>query len=176
MLLLALLPLAAGCNQPRGTYQHATVTWVGDTACFSVADTEESRRTAPVLAAISVSRQTGGGWVDLWHWATPVATPTVLPPDRCLRYGEAPQAATSPSFAAPPLRPGERYVVEINGEVPNPLPGGDATLSRSYSRHFCILPTGQGAHRVALVQQIRGELDWSVCQASDDGPALHVDQ
>ncbi|QCO67546.2 hypothetical protein E5843_06750 [Luteimonas yindakuii] len=66
--------------------------------------------------------------------------------------------------------------MEINGEVPNPSPDGDATHSRSYSRHFCILPTGQGAYRVALVPRIRGALDWSVCHESDDGPALHVDQ
>lgn len=168
-LLLISIPITGGCTQPRGTYQHATVQWVGGTACFSVADTSESRRTPPTITAVTVSRFTGQDWVRQWQWVTPLTPPAILSPSDCIPYGYQPPSGAGLPDSFPVLRPGERYGVEIGGHVPNPSTRGDPTVSRSYDRQFCLEEPGAETMEVVLVPRIRGALDWSICPAVEAG-------
>lgn len=158
-----LLPLTGGCTTPSNTYQPATVRWVDGHACFSVADTPESRRTPPTVAAISVSRRGADGWVQLWNWVTPISPAVTLDPAHCIPYGHASDQPERQSSAPLPLTPGEHYGVQINAQIPNPQHGRDAFVSRRYSRHFCLLPSEAGTPAIILVPRIKGEVDWSVC-------------
>lgn len=163
VLLVALFPLVGGCRQPANTYQQATIRWADGQACFSVADTDESRRTPPTVAAISVSEYGNGEWIRLWEAAAPLSPPTILAPHQCIPYGYRFLDEASGESVAQPLVVGGRYGVEINAQIPNPRAGGDRMVSRRYSRHFCLQPTAGGASSLVEVPRVRGELRWEVC-------------
>ncbi|MGH8075166.1 MAG: hypothetical protein ACREO4_14045 [Lysobacter sp.] len=163
LLFAALFPLVGGCRQPANTYQQATIRWTDEQACFSVADTDESRRTPPTVAAISVSQFNDGQWVRLWVSAAPLSPPTTLAPRQCISYGHGFAGAAGKGSVAPPLVAGGRYGVEINAQVPNPRAGGDRMVSRRYSGHFCLQSSGNGGSTLIEVPRVRGDLAWEVC-------------
>lgn len=164
LLLAALFPLAGGCRQPANTYQQATIRWADGQACFSVADTVESRGTPPTVAAISVSEYSDGEWVRLWGWPAPLSPPTTLEPHQCISYGHGFVEGVDKGSVVPPLVVGGRYGVQINAQAPNPRAGGDRMVSRRYSQHFCLQPSVSGVPTVIEVPRVRGEVAWSVCE------------
>ena len=167
-LCLAVLPATGGCSQPAGMYQAAQVRVVDSQLCFAVADSDEARRTPPVLTAISVDRFTGSDWEHVWQWITPLEPPVTLTPDQCIPFGSALVAGGSNDLVAT-LQPGERYGVAINSQIVNPEPGGDPTVGRIYSRHFCLQSSGGGGLTPTEVPRVRGELKWEVCGLPDVG-------
>lgn len=170
LTLASLAPPPGFCSTPAKTYQSATVRWVDGSACFSVADTAESRKTPPTVAAISVSRRSADGWVQLWNWVTPNSPAVTLDPTHCIPYGHASDHHERQSSAPLSLIPGEHYGVQINAQIPNPQHGRDAFVSRRYSRHFCLLPPEAGTPTIILVPRIKGEVDWSVCTTASPSP------
>ena len=78
LLCLAVVPATGGCTQPAGMYQQAQVRIVDSQLCFTVADTDEARRTPPMLTAISVNRFTGADWEYVWRWITPLEPAVTL--------------------------------------------------------------------------------------------------
>ena len=172
VLLSMLLPISGGCTTPRETYQAATVRWADGQACFSVADTPESRKTPPIIAAVTLSKQTPQGWLQLWSWVTPLSPPVTLNPSDCIPYGHPHAQGVKHPGKSTPLMPGERYGVQINAQVPNPQPGGDRMVTRRYSRHFCLQASDTGTPTIILVPRVKGELDWNACTAqSSSTPA-----
>lgn len=164
-LCFALLPTTGGCSQPDGMYQQAQVRLVDSQLCFAIADTGEARDTPPTLTSISVARFTGSDWEYVWRWTSPLEPPVQLSPDRCIPYGSSPIAgATGARIAA--LRPGERYGVSINAQILNPTSGGDPTVGRVYSQHFCLQQSGNGVLTPIQVSQVRGDPGWEVCGSS----------
>lgn len=163
LLCLAILPATGGCTQPVGMYQKAQVRIVGSQLCFAVADTDEARRTPPVLTAISVSRFTGSDWENVWRWITPLEPPVTVSPDQCIPFGSAPVAGGSSDGVAT-LQPGERYGVSMNSQIVNPEPGGDPTVGRIYSQYFCLQPSVGGVPTLIEVPRVRGETVWNVCE------------
>ena len=162
LLCLAVVPATGGCTQPAGMYQQAQVRIVDSQLCFTVADTDEARRTPPMLTAISVNRFTGADWEYVWRWITPLEPAVTLTADECIPFGTALVAGGSNELVAT-LQPGERYGVSINSQIVNPVSGGDPTVGRIYSRHFCLQSSAGAGLTVIEVPRVRGELQWEVC-------------
>lgn len=162
LVLAAILPFAAGCRQPAGMYQDAQVRIVGSQVCFSVNASEEARRTPPTIAAISVSRYTENGGDTMWQWITPYKPPITLRPEDCIPYGYRGREVADVG-ATSALRPGARYHVAINSDIPNPATRGDRWLNRMYSRDFCLVTAPDGGIDVVLVPRSAGAPQWSLC-------------
>lgn len=159
--VVLVLPGIGGCTQPRGTYQAAAVSLDRSGVCFSIPDSEEARRNAPEVFAMTVSRLTNEGWVPVLQWDRP-ASGKHLRPGECLSHGKV-GLRRHDALPAETLRPGVRYGVNITGDIANPAGRGDPTVLRRYSAEFCLVENGP-AMRIVLVPRIRGELDWSVCE------------
>lgn len=160
--VLLSVSFAAACMQPPGMYQRAEVRMQGSVPCFSIPDTEETRRIAPVLSAISVDRYTGGAWETIWYWITPETPAFQLEPTECVPFGYEPPAG---EFQAPttPMKSGDRYHVAINSQIPNPSRRGDRTLGRMYSLDFCLQAQPDGTFAAVPVPRLMGEAQWQVC-------------
>lgn len=164
LLIVALsLPFPAGCTQPTRIYQEARIRIVDSQLCFAVADTEEVRRTAPTVGAVSVDRFDGSDWENVWNWIVPPQSPITLEADDCVPFGQ--HSASGAGVDPPaPLRPGERYHVAINAQIPNAAAEGDRMLGRLYSREFCLRTMAGGELEVVTVPRARGKSQWSVCE------------
>lgn len=143
-------------------YQEAQVRFVDAKPCFAVADTDEARRTPPVVTTASVDEFTGADWQNVWQWTTPAEPPVPLSPDICIPYGE-PLIAIGTYGNAPPLRPGARYHVAINSQIVNPDVDGDPVVGRVYSREFCLRLDAGGRVEVIVVPRASGQSQWDVC-------------
>lgn len=159
---LVMLPLTGGCTQPSGMYQAAQVRIVDSRPCFTVVDSDESRRTRPVVGAVSVDRFNGSGWENVWGWITPLEPVVRLGPDQCIPFG-TPLVVGGSNHVREPLQPGERYHVAINSEIPNPLGLGDAMVGRMYGRDFCLVVDAGGQVAVVYVPKVAGRRQWEVC-------------
>ncbi len=162
LLPLLLAPCVGGCTQPPDMYQPATILIKESQLCFSVADSDETRRTPPILAAISVSEQVGSEWKKQWSWITPLAPETILRPDDCIPYGFRPIDAPQ-DHPLQPLRQGGRYHVSINSEIPNPARRGDRMVGRKYSLDFCVVRNAAGEAEAVIVPSSRGVTQWQIC-------------
>ena len=160
---LIVLPATGGCTQPAGMYQKAQVRVVDSRPCFAVADSEESRRTPPVVGAVSVDRFTGSDWEYVWAWITPLDPVVRLGPDQCVPFG-TPLIAGGSNHVQALLQPGERYHVGINSQISNPSPVGDAMVGRMYGRDFCLGVDVGGEVAVVYVPTVAGERQWDVCE------------
>ena len=169
ILLLLVMPLTVGCNQPAGMYQKARVLIVDGQACFAVANNEEARNTPPVLTAVSVDRFTGTDWETVWSWITPVAPAVALHPEQCIVFGR-PLFPAGTSKLAGPLRTGERYNITINSQIPNPRHWGDRMVGRAYTREFCLRSSSDGGLRAIAVPSTAGKTRWSVCESGRANP------
>lgn len=165
LLALALLTMSfpAACMQPRGMYQDAEIRMAGSVPCFTVPDKKETRRSNPALAAISVDRYNGSDWEGVWYWITPEHPVVLLSPEECILFGQESTIGRSQAPLAP-LRPGERYHLAINAEIPNPSKRGDRTLGRMYSRDFCLRADQTGELEIILVPRMQGVVQWQLCK------------
>ena len=159
---MLLAPCAGGCTQPPDLYQAATILIKESQLCFLVADRDETRRTPPSLAAISVSEQVGSEWKKRWSWITPLAPETILRPADCIPYGFRP-IDDPQDHPSQPLRQGGRYHVSINAEIPNPARRGDLMVGRMYSLDFCVVPNAAGEVEAVIVPSSRGVAQWQIC-------------
>jgi len=164
-LLALAVPLTAACTQPTDMYQTAVIKSIDSNLCFSVADTQETRKEAPTITAIAVDRFEGGQWTRVWQWLTPLTPATRLGPGNCIAYGHQ-TAVDSVRASPPPLRVGERYGVEINSQIPNPSAKGDRMLGRMYGQEFCLRSLADGKVEVVLVPRTQGKLQWQQCELS----------
>ncbi|QCU72526.1 hypothetical protein E5843_14450 [Luteimonas yindakuii] len=159
--ILLALPGIGGCTQPRGTYQAAAVSFDRAGVCFSIPDSEESRRSTPEVTSLTVSRLADDGWVPVLQWDSPGGG-TRLRPGECL-YRARVEIHPRDGLPDETLRPGARYGVDITGEIANPAGRGDPTVLRRYEADFCLVEHA-ASMRIELVPRTRGELDWSVCE------------
>lgn len=162
LLPMLLAPCVGGSTQPPGMYQPATIRITDSQLCFSVADSDETRRTPPILAAISVSEHLGSEWKKQWSWTTPLAPETILRPEDCIPYGYRP-IDDPQDYPLQPFRPGGRYHVSINSEIPNPARRGDRMVGRMYNVDFCVVRAAAGEVEAVIVPSSRGVTQWQVC-------------
>ncbi|WP_407353789.1 hypothetical protein [Luteimonas sp. R10] len=165
--MLVGLPFAAGCTQPRGTYQEARVLLVDGVPCFAAADNDEARKSPPILAGLAVYEWEADKARILWNRSFPDSPP--LSPDDCITY-DPDSSDAAEDFS--PLQPGNHYSVEINSHVPDgkSKDGGVDWKNRVYSADFCLITDQEGGTpRVYQVgKDESGRRDWSSCFAAGE--------
>ncbi|MBS0447263.1 MAG: hypothetical protein JSR59_15090 [Proteobacteria bacterium] len=138
--------LASGGCRALSSMGDVEVTQTADgLPCFAV------RGDAPLrLHALSVTHGERRDWRTLpdESWGYTVAPPgaaLAAGPTGCIRYGEAPPAATV-RHAPEPLRPARLYRVEISASPPS---GSDGTAA--YEAEFCLVDGADGKPAVRAV-------------------------
>lgn len=155
--------LAAFCGscQARSQIWEGQVRQEGDLPCFTVENSKETQRMAPVLAFISVAEIDESGAEERMVWMVSVTghVGTALSPRECIQYG-ASIPGTTVNTPASVLYAGKRYEVFINSDI------GKAghRQNRRYHAHFCLTNTASRTQ----VHQVRwderaSQRHWDVC-------------
>lgn len=164
ILLMLLFASNAGVLAAPSRYQEGVVRQKGEMPCFAVADTEETRATAPRLAVVDVGERLTVGAKPIWElsWGEDGGQLPALSPEGCIAYGTADLAGKS-RLAPVALVPGKRYEMNIWSYI------GDKakkeSKARNYHGNFCL--TAEPAQNPVVHQVFWDELlnkwRWDVC-------------
>lgn len=156
-------PMIASCNSAPGEHQRAQIKQVQQLPCFTVADTEEARKTPPQLAVISVFEQEPQGVHMFWEVTFGQnGLDTYLAPTECISYGANPLGSTA-RVPATPLEVGKRYSLSIWSHILK-APNDDWRL-RDYRANFCLTRDANNqpvVHSVLWDKSI-DKWRWDVC-------------
>ena len=167
--LLVAVPLISGCCQP-GVHQSGKVTQHGDFPCFGVADTDETRRTPPRLAGLTVEEMhIGQRGTLMWNLSFLGGRPVYLSPGQCIPYGDASRGSGSWLQKARALRPGAVYSYGLNSDIDSYYADG-SSANRAYSGHFCLTHDSAGkitVHDIRWDEKAQRR-HWEVCELAPD--------
>jgi len=154
VLIASCLPMLACAYTPAGVMQQIVVQDRNGVACFGIEDSREARRNPPTIGGVSVA-QPGMAQHPLWDLSyVKLGEPDrPMAPGQCMLYGEG---GTQP---APPLVPGERYMVEMWGDAPAKEGFGEP---RAYTGYFCIVRQG-GVLQAKQIHRDNGSPRWQDC-------------
>jgi len=147
------LPQFGGCVSAAGGdagHQTGVVKTSGGAPCFSVADSRETRDSAPLIAMVDLYTRVDGRARQIWEQpfgAGTAITVKRLPPSECIEYpghGGHGQA----------LVPGQAYSATLWAS----LTLNGKAQSRWYHIHFCMIESDNGL----VAHQVLGN-DWSAC-------------
>lgn len=163
LLMHLLVPTACALAAP-GRYQEGVVRQKGEMPCFAVADTEETRTTAPRLAVVDVGERLTVGAKSIWElsWGEDGGQLPALSPEGCIVYGTA-ELGGKPRLVPVALFPGKRYEMNIWSYI------GDKakkeSKARNYHGNFCL--TTEPAHKPVVHQVFwddrLNKWRWDVC-------------
>jgi len=139
-LLRLILPLAfvllAGCITEKPGVYTAVIRLQEGVPCFTVKDSQETRKYPSVLRAINVDSPDQ----DLTVWSQEyfnLDMPPVIKPDQCILYAKD----------APPLESHKIYAFIISAVLDKP----ESPDVRIYQGHFCLLPSSQEGYRLKQI-------------------------
>lgn len=155
--VLALIPLAAECMQPKGRYQWLAVVDQGGVLCLKVNDTKESRRYRSEVSVVDVYEDVAGTQTRIWmqHYVSTVSAIPTVSPDDCLAH-DVLETNPLPEFGV-----GKRYTASVVGVIEKEAGRRER---RYYQGYFCMVEI-DGVPRVqqVLFDKRRGEWAWNAC-------------
>ena len=168
-LVLGVFPFLSSCSEPH-VYQWGRMTQIGELPCFSVADSEETRRTPPKLAALVIEGLKKGQRAQVvWNLTFVGEQEVQLPPTECIPYGDSSRGVKAWPDTAPPLQAGVVYTYSFNSDIPAAYADG-SLANRVYAGDFCLTRDSEGHatfHEIRWDEKAK-KRHWEVCELAPE--------